>query len=198
MLPSNHKIQSTCSILSCAAHAQKSVSLYLTSFPFRLFMLIPAYLFQKDERGLPGNLQSSKRCWPPSPLLTSPPLPFTVFSLRPLRQSSNWLAAPLLVFPLALSRPSHRRASSLPSGPSPFAPAQRCLYPLSHSWERFHWSILKSWGSTPRQTQPSVQPTHCVMLPVAAIVFTHNIRRLFFLIEGQCVVSAVRTECNAV
>ena len=59
MLPSNHKIQSKCSVSSLRRIIQKkSTSQRITLFTSRSFTILSAYGYRKDERALPGNLQS--------------------------------------------------------------------------------------------------------------------------------------------
>jgi hypothetical protein len=52
MLPSKHKIHPKLSTSFLCCRLPTSTSQHLT--------LLPAYLYQKDERALPGKLQSSK------------------------------------------------------------------------------------------------------------------------------------------
>jgi hypothetical protein len=54
MLLSNTKFNTT------ASHSQHSNSHHITSFTSQLYVLAVAYLNQKDERALIGNLQSRK------------------------------------------------------------------------------------------------------------------------------------------
>ena len=49
-----------------AAYCQQSTSHHLTLFTSQRFSLLPAYLYQKDGRALPGNLQCAKHSWFPS------------------------------------------------------------------------------------------------------------------------------------
>jgi len=59
VLPSNHKIQSKCSVSSLRRIIQKkSTSQRITLFTSRSFTILSAYGYRKDERALPGNLQS--------------------------------------------------------------------------------------------------------------------------------------------
>ena len=67
--PPNSKFSPNAQSLLSAACSQ-STSHHLTGFTSQICTLPPAYLYQKDERALPGNLQSSKLVFPP---LTTPP-----------------------------------------------------------------------------------------------------------------------------
>jgi hypothetical protein len=64
---------------SSAAYCQQSTSHHLTVFTSQGFSLLSAYLYQKDGRALPENLQCAKLSWSPSPwsqLYQPSPRPF--------------------------------------------------------------------------------------------------------------------------
>jgi hypothetical protein len=60
LLPSKRKLISNTQLPSPATCPQQSIGHYLTLFTSKRFTLLKAYLSQKDERPLLGNLQSSK------------------------------------------------------------------------------------------------------------------------------------------
>jgi len=66
-LPTVHCQQSTANSPLPTVHCQQSTSHRLTLFTSQRFSLLPACLYQKDGRALPGNLQCTKLSWFPPP-----------------------------------------------------------------------------------------------------------------------------------
>ena len=59
ILPFKHKIQPRCLTSPLCCILQQSTSHHPTFVSYQCFTLLPAYLYQKDERTLPGNLDIS-------------------------------------------------------------------------------------------------------------------------------------------
>jgi hypothetical protein len=79
--PPNTKFHPSVQNFPCAVCSQQCTSHYLTLFTTQNFMLLPASLYQKDERALPGNLQSSKLLCLPPPLVVTSAVPLSAHPL---------------------------------------------------------------------------------------------------------------------
>jgi hypothetical protein len=135
-------------VLPCAACTQQFASHHLTLFTSQRFILLPAYIYQKDKRAHSGKLKSSRLSPPPSQLTV-------MISVVPLSASSSFH---LLFFSYDSLTVRYRQRSwtSLWRSPVPATAARPPLstLPILGAVSPVNFEIVRSprEGAAPRMT----------------------------------------------
>ena len=147
--------------------SKRSTSHHLHLFASRCFTLLPACLYQKDERALPGNLKIRKLCDVFHPLtvislpLTELPPPTPFFFCLCLTENDNWFPVPgaaSCYFPIELQGEYAMQSSvAAPGGPVQYSQINITAEAILPIWGHCHRRLGNSVILTDRWLYPHIK-----------------------------------------